>query len=259
MPSSSEITVREVRIRLQRSGHGERILFLHGAGGVMTWLPFFDAVAADRELIVPDHPGFGRSDDPVWIRNIPDVAMFYLDFLKQLELRDVHLVGHSLGGWIAAELTVRDCSRLRSLTLIAPAGIRVKGVPRGDPFLWSQEEHVRNLYFDQSFAERQLAIVPSEADTDILLRNRYTFAKLAWQPRLFDPNLEKWLHRIVIPAHLIWGDSDKLLPIAYAERWRERLPRCQMTVIPQCGHLPQIEKSEELAQHIKRFLGEVRS
>ena len=147
------------------------------------WLPFFDAIAERYELLVPEHPGFGGSDDPPWIHSMADLAMFYLDLLEEAGLNRIHVIGNSLGGWLAAEILIRDRSRFRSLVQLAPAGIRVKGVSCGDNFIWGPEEAVRNLYHDQSHAERILALMPSEAQMDVMLSNRFTVAKLGWQPR----------------------------------------------------------------------------
>ena len=124
--------ITERTIKLHRAGSGSTVLFLHGAGGVPQWLPFFDALAERYELLVPEHPGFGGSDDPPWITSMSDLAMFYLDLVEEAGLDLIHLIGNSLGGWLAAEILVRDRSRFRSLVQLAPAGIRVKGVPCGD-------------------------------------------------------------------------------------------------------------------------------
>jgi pimeloyl-ACP methyl ester carboxylesterase len=74
------------------------VLFLHGAGGVPQWLPFFDAMAERYELLVPEHPGLGGSDDPSWIHSMADLAMFYLDLVEEAGLDRIHLIGNSLGG-----------------------------------------------------------------------------------------------------------------------------------------------------------------
>jgi pimeloyl-ACP methyl ester carboxylesterase len=248
--------VCDITVRLWRDGQGEALLYLHGAAGVPGWLPFFAQLAARHEVVVPEHPGFGTSDNPGWIRNVGDVAMYYLDFLDELDAQRVHLVGHSLGGWIAAELAVRNSTRLATLTLIAPAGIRVKGVPMGDNFIWSPEETARNLFYDQSFADNILAQVPSEEEADRQLTNRFMAAKLGWEPRWFNPSLERWLHRIKVPTHVLWGADDKFLPSRYAELWRERVPGAKVDLIPQCGHLPHIEKADATAEKILGFLGE---
>jgi pimeloyl-ACP methyl ester carboxylesterase len=247
--------VRDVSVRLMRDGKGEPLVFLHGAGGWPSWGPFLDSLAGTYDVLVPEHPGFGLSDNSPWIRNVADVAMYYLDFLDALAGPPVHLIGHSLGGWIAAEIAVRNTARIRSLTLIAPAGVRVKGLLCGDNFIWSREEYAKNLFYDQSFAEKELAHVPSDEEADIELTNRYMATKLGWEPRWFNPALEGWLHRIRIPTLVLWGRDDKLFPSAYAKAWAERVPDIRVDVIPECGHRPQIEKADIAAKKILGFLG----
>jgi pimeloyl-ACP methyl ester carboxylesterase len=208
-------------------------------------------------LWVPEHPGFGQSDDPAWIRSMADLAFFYLDLVEETGLDRVHLVGNSLGGWLAAEMLIRDRARFASLVLLAPAGLRVKGVPCGDNFIWGPEEAVRNLYHDQSFADRMLALAPDAAAMDLLLKNRFAVAKLGWQPRWYDPDLEKWLHRIKLPAFVLWGEEDRVMPFAYAALWRERLPDARLVVVEGCGHLPHVEKAALVAGHVRDFLAGV--
>ena len=251
------LKIRDTAIRLHRAGRGPKVLFLHGAGGVPQWLPFFDALAERYELWVPEHPGFGSSDDPPWIRSMPDLAMFYLDLIEEAGLDRVHLIGNSMGGWLAAEILIRDRWRFRSLVQLAPAGIRVRGVPPGDNFIWGPEEALRNLYYDQTFADRILALTPSEEQLEAMLRNRFTVAKFGWQPRWYNPDLEKWLHRIKLPALVVWGEDDRIMPPAYAALWRERLPDARLVRLPQCGHLPHVEHATEVAGEVHKFLAEV--
>ncbi|HKA74054.1 MAG TPA: alpha/beta fold hydrolase [Xanthobacteraceae bacterium] len=246
--------VRDVSVRVRRDGKGPPLVYLHGPAGLPEWTPFFVQLAQAHEVMVPEHPGFGTSDNPAWIRNVGDVAMYYLDFLDGLNAPRVHLVGHALGGWIAAEVAVRNAARLASLTLIAPAGLRQKGLPAGDNFIWSPEETVRNLFYDQSFAEKMLAHVPSEEEADLALTNRFMAAKLGWEPRWFNPALERWLHRIPVPTLVLWGADDKFLPSQYVERWRARVPDVTVEILPQCGHLPQVERADATATRIVRFL-----
>jgi pimeloyl-ACP methyl ester carboxylesterase len=259
MPShrASDVKVDGVTVKLHRVGEGTPVLFLHGANGLPQWLPFFDALADGYEVLVPEHPGFGASDDPPWIRTIGDLALFYLDFAEALRLERFHVVGHSLGGWLAAEIAVRDRSRLLSLTAMSAAGIRVKGLPAGDLFIWSPEETVRNLYLDPALVERMLAVQPTEEQMDVMLKNRFTATKFGWQPRWFNPDLEKWLHRVKVPALVVWGREDKLFPWQYAELWRERLPDARRVVmVENCGHAPHVEKPDEVVPVVRAFLKE---
>jgi pimeloyl-ACP methyl ester carboxylesterase len=257
LPQTTELKVRGVKINLYRAGSGPTVLFLHGAGGVPQWLPFFDKMADRYELLVPEHPGFGGSDDPPSIRSMADLAMFYLDFVEEAELDRIHLIGNSLGGWLAAEILIRNRAHFLSLVQLAPAGIRVKGVPCGDNFIWAPEEAVRNLYYDQSVADRILAMKPSDEQMDIMLKNRFTVAKFGWQPRWYNPDLEKWLHRIKLPALIVWGTDDRIMPPEYAAVWRERLPSARFVQIKECGHLPHVEHAALVARHVCDFLGGV--
>ncbi len=258
-PRETSHTVRNVRVRLFTAGDGPPLVFLHGAGGIEHWLPFFDLLAARHTVMAPEHPGFGSSDNPAFIRDVSDVAMYYLDFFDALAEASggekIHLVGQSLGGWIAAELATRNCMHLKSLTLLAPAGIRVKGILSGDNFMWSHEETSRNLVYDQAFAERAIAAGAAMADDarDRLLANRYAAAKLGWEPRWFNPALERWLHRIKAPALVMWGAEDKLLPVQYAEVWRREVPGAGVEIIPACGHLLHVEQAEFVANRILAF------
>ena len=236
---------------MQQAGDGDTpVLFLHGAGGVPAWTPFFDSLAAGRQLLVPDHPGFGMSPDADRLRDMSDYAMFYLDVLDALDLRDVHIVGHSLGGWLAAEMAIRNENRVRSWSLISPAGIRLRGQPMADIFIWSPEEGIRNLFHDQRLADQMLAQEPTSDQLDIMLRNRYTFAKLAWQPRGFNPALAKWLHRVARPTTIVWGRDDLLLPVTYADLWKEHIPHATIELLDECGHLPIVEQADATARHI---------
>ncbi len=106
----SFVTIAGCKTRLMRGGSGEPLLFLHGARGASAWLPFWETLSQRFDVIVPEHPGFGGSDTPDWLDNVGDLAYFYLDFIDALKLKAVNLAGVSLGGWIGAEIAVRDDS-----------------------------------------------------------------------------------------------------------------------------------------------------
>ena len=108
-------------VHLLRGGTGEPVLFLHAAGGAGAWHPFH-ALLADSgfEVLAPDHPGFGKSDDFPDAEAIDDLVYHYLDVIDALGLARPHVVGASFGGWIAAELAVHSPHRIGSLTLWVP-------------------------------------------------------------------------------------------------------------------------------------------
>ena len=251
--TETTLTVDGCTIRVMRKGQGAPLLFLHGATGAPRWLPFMDSLSEEFDVIVPEHPGFGGSDDPDWLDGMEDLAFFYLDLIEHMGLRPVHLVGTSLGGWAAAEMAVRDARALKSLTLVAPAGINVPGVARGDMFMWSPEETAQKLFHDPSWAAK----VPVPANDDemlVALKNRMTTAKLGWSPRMHNPNLRKWLHRIKVPTLILWGDDDKLLPADYGTAYRDLIPNSTLQIIAACGHLPHVEKADEFTARTKAFI-----
>jgi pimeloyl-ACP methyl ester carboxylesterase len=254
-PSTSTISLNGCNIALMRGGSGPPLLVLHGASGAGTWLPFMATLAEKFDVIVPEHPGFGASDTPDWLDNIHDLAYFYLDFLSELGLTGVHLVGLSLGGWIAAELAVRDTAALASLTLVGAAGIHVNGVAQIDPFLRTDEERIRDFFYDPRLADDMVARLLRPELEDVSMRNRITTARLVWQPRGYDPHLRKWLHRIDVPTLLIWGANDRLFPMEYAYVYHTLIPGSEAVIIPECGHVPNIEQPDAFVRELVDFIG----
>jgi pimeloyl-ACP methyl ester carboxylesterase len=258
-PTTTKISVRGCNIVLRRAGAGRPLLFLHGAADAGQWLPAMDDLVAHRDVLVPEHPGFGASDTPAWLDTIPDLANFYLDLVEQLDLDAVDLVGHDLGGWIAAELAVRNPRRLASLTLVAAAGIHVPGVVQIDPFLRTDEQRIRDLFHDPAQADDMVARVLRPELEDINIRNHTTTARLTWQPRGYDPHLAKWLHRIDLPALVVWGADDRLLPPAYASAWQKLVAGAQLVVVPECGHLPHVEQRAAFVAALDNFFDRQRA
>jgi len=243
--TSERVIVSGCEIEILKAGVGPALLFLHGAGGAHNWTPYMDRLAEHYSVYVPSHPGWGRSDTPKWLDGMGDLAYFYLEFLKTLDKERVHLVGNSLGGWLALEIGVRSTEQIKTLTLVSAAGIHVEGVPKGDIFLWDEEERIYNTFFDKNLAEARLAHKPSQEDADIALKNHFSTAKMAWHPRFYNPELQKWLHRITVPTLIIWGDSDKVFPPAYGRAMQKLIPGSKLIMLSECGHLPHQEKLDE--------------
>ena len=230
------------------------MLYLHGAGGSGNVVAFAESLADQFDVILPDHPGFGESDLPPWLDNIHDAAYFYLDLMSKLNLRDVHIVGSSLGGWLALEIAVRSTTRIKSLVLSGAAGLNSKEARRGDIFMWEPTQRIRNMIVDQALAEKLLSIKPTEEQASIAIKNEFATARLAWEPRFFDPHLHKWLHRIDVPVQIIWGDTDKVFPLPFGENLHRHLPGSALTIIPKCGHLPHVEQPERFKTIITSFI-----
>jgi pimeloyl-ACP methyl ester carboxylesterase len=252
----SQIEVNGTRLRVMEAGpaasaRSETVLYLHGAGGA-NWYLLLEKLAETRKVLAPEHPGFGHSKIPDWMMSVGDLAFFYLDFLDQLGLEHVHLVGHSLGGWTAAEIAIRDTARLKSVSLLAPAGVRSAEVPFGDIFLWSPEEHARRSFYDKRLAEERMHQLPM-LDPDVQLQNRAAAARLAWNPRLNNPQLPYWLHRIDVPTLFVWGREDEICPIACAEPFMKPMRNARLEALDHTGHALHTERPNEVAASLDKF------
>lgn len=248
------IEINGAKVALRRGGAGEPLLFLHGADGLVEWPEILDDLARDYDVIAPDLPGFGASPCPDFVDDISDVAYFLHDLIDVMKLRGVRIVGHSLGGWAALEMAVRSCEAIRSLTLFAPAGIHVKGAPKADIYMIDPDEQARLAYADEKLgaaaAERALAAKHQEQ----AIRDRLASARLGWNPRLYNPRLERWLHRVKAPALIVWGDSDRIIPPVYGPALAGLVPGARLETIAGCGHLPHVEKRAETLALVAGFL-----
>ena len=230
-------------------------LYLHGLDGALPALPFVEGLADRFDVLVPEQPGFGASDVPAWCETVDDLAYFHSELLDRFGLDRVHLAGHSLGGWVALELRSGLRSAFRRLPSIAPAGIHVKGVPKGDLFMRAPDAVFRSMFADPALADPLLANLRSSPEEEFAFnKNRDAVARVAWHPPLFNPHLEKWLSRVTMPAHLIWGDTDRLFPIEYAYAFQDLLPDARVTVLERCGHYAHIEQPGRLQSAVRSFL-----
>jgi pimeloyl-ACP methyl ester carboxylesterase len=257
MPHTEEmVTVSGAQIRLLRGGRAEAppLVFLHGAGGHTGWMAFLDELSRDFAVYAPEHPGFGRSDDPPWLDEVADLAYFYLDFLEALALDRVHLVGTSLGGWIAAELAVRNQTRLASLTLVGAVGILAEGEPIDDIFRMPVEENLRRFYADPERAARRLTDMAT-VDMNLVAKNRQTVTRLAYRPRFYNPHLAKWLHRITVPTLLLYGDKDGLVPPRFGEAYHAAIPGSRLVMLENAGHAPFDEQRAAFLDALREFYG----
>jgi pimeloyl-ACP methyl ester carboxylesterase len=254
-PRDELLTVRGTRVHLLSAGSGEPVLYLHGAGATNVWLPFHARLAARCHLLAPDLLGFGQSDRPDWLDDVQDCAVHYLDLLDALGIERVHLVGLSLGGWIAAELAAWASHRLKSLTLIDAAGLYLPGYEVPDLFTLSYEQTIRLLFDDPAVAERVLAIPETPELAAQRLKGQVTLARVAWNPYLYSPKLMQRLHRVQTPTLVLWGERDRLFPVALGEAWAAAIAGARLEVVPRCGHLPPIEQPALTADAVAEFAG----
>ncbi len=253
------VDVDGVRVALRRKGSGRPVLFLHGAGFTGRWLRFHEALARGADVIAPEQPGLGATPPADWIEDFDDLVLHYDAVRRTLGLAEpFDLVGYSLGGWIAARYATWFPERLRSLTLVVPAGMRVPGKPpAADIFLMSPEKLVMTLFNDMT----NLGEVFIDMTNDDVLVHAFeeasAVARLVWERRS-DRKLERRLARVTCPALVIGAEHDRLVPNEAADRYVELLPHARLTRIPGTGHAVVIEKPEATARAILDFQASVK-
>jgi pimeloyl-ACP methyl ester carboxylesterase len=127
--AESRVAMPGGEINLLRGGDGPPLLFLHGGGGAGAWSPLHEALSRHFDVIAPDHPRMGRSDDFESFGAIDDLVLHYDDLLDELDIPSATVVGASFGAWLAAELAVLAPARVEQLVLMAPIGLRLPDHP----------------------------------------------------------------------------------------------------------------------------------
>jgi pimeloyl-ACP methyl ester carboxylesterase len=253
------ISLHGVDLELLERGAGETLLFLHDGSGLDPAAPFLDLLSERFHVIAPSHPGFGHSSLPDDFDSIDDLAFFYLDLIDALQLDGITLAGASLGGWIAAELAVRCCHRLRRLVLIDPIGIKVGDRETrdiADVFALSQVQVAELSYHDPGGAPRLDSSSLSDDELAVIARNRESLALYTWEPYAHNPKLRRRLRRISAPALLLWGESDRIVTPAYGEAYRDAIAGARLELIAQAGHLPHQEQPAAVVERVLAFAAE---
>ena len=251
------IRVGDVDVHTSIGGSGPPLLVLHGAGGNRGWRRWMAQVAPHHTIYAPTHPGFGTSGDAEWMEGIDDLARFYLWFLDAVKLPRVHLLGHSIGGWTAAELATMHPGAVERLVLVAPVGLKPETGEILDVFFHTPAELLALTVYDPATVPEWAELYgtpPTPAELEIATRNREMTARLTWKPYMFNPRLSRFLPRVTAPALIVLGREDRIVPVICGEQYRRLLPRAALAVLDRCGHLPPIEKPDEFARLVLDFL-----
>lgn len=249
------IQIGEVLIELLTAGDGPPLLFLHGGDYFAQHREFFDRLARQWRVFVPRHPGFGNSERPDGFRTVHDLAYLYLDLLERQDFGKVTLAGSALGGWIGLEMCVRCLERIDRLVLINSVGVKFGGREErdiADIYALPSEEVLRRSFYDPARMAPHYARLGDDELTAIA-RDRQATALYGWRPYMHNPGLRQWLHRVRVPALVVWGEDDGIVSPDYGQKICRSLPDARFEAIRQAGHYPQIERPDEVADAIGRF------
>ncbi|MEV6824194.1 alpha/beta hydrolase [Amycolatopsis sp. NPDC051102] len=213
------------------TGDGDRaVLVLHGGAGPRGVAPVVDHFAPRARVLAPTHPGWSGTPRPDWCTGVDDLALAYLDLLEDEDLADVAVVASSFGGWVAAELAVRDRGRrLGKLVLLDAIGPEIVGHPVRLP--------------------QPPPGAPGPDPADLAAMRVYTGAGLA------DPKLLRRLARVRNPALLIWGEDDTIVPPAFGKAYAAAFADARFEVVAGAGHVPVLQAPDATFDLIDDFLG----
>ena len=248
-----------VSFEVKEIGSGEALVFLHGLNG-LKWDPFLDELSNQYRVIAPHIPGTGSSTGLENIRDLWELVLAYNDLFDTLGLKTVHLVGHSLGAMIAAEIAANNPERVKSLVLISPIGL-FREEHHYDVFGMTFSEFARNAVVDQDSAIAKSIRKPSNPENPeeemewIINRslNRSAAAKFLWP--LPDKRLSYRIHRIQSPTFILWGKQDGIVPVVYAEEFHKLIENSELQIFEDASHMAHVEKKDDVLKLITDFIG----
>jgi pimeloyl-ACP methyl ester carboxylesterase len=253
--TASTMETAGTKLHVARAGRGRPVLVLHHETGTLDRLPFYDALAAHYDVLVPHHPGYSRSERPDWMRSTRDIAVIYRGMLGELGLGNAALVGLGFGGWIAAEMASMAPRDLSGLVLVGAMGIKPPEGDILDQAIVGYIDYARAGFHDQKAFDRIYGAEPSNdqlVEWDICREMSF---RIAWKPYMYSQTLPDLLGAVRVPALLVWGDDDKVVPVSAGRRYAKALPNAKLQIVKACGHCVDMEKPDELATLVTAFLG----
>jgi pimeloyl-ACP methyl ester carboxylesterase len=253
-----EIAEGRRKIQVFEAGEGRPLVFLHGAGGLTEDNPFLPALARRWHVFAPLLPGYGDSEGAEDLRDMLAVTLHSFDVLDALGVDRPILVGHSMGGMIAAEMAAVAPREVERLGLIAPAGLWLDAHPVPDLFSKLPHELPALLFHDPAFGAR---VMTAGGDLDdpkfleaFIIRNT---RQLAMAGKLLFPipdrGLDERLYRIRAKTVLIWGDSDRVVPPAHGDAFGRKIADAELIRIPAAGHMVIVEQPEAVVAALTRL------
>ncbi|MEX0663450.1 MAG: alpha/beta hydrolase [Acidimicrobiia bacterium] len=254
-------------IQVYRGGAGPQLVYLHSAGGETPFELLTD-LADDFDVIAPVFPGFGESEGIEAIDTMEDAVFHLLDLWERLELSQPVVMGVSLGGWMALELSTRYPDHARALVLINAVGLYLEDAPIAELFGRPPNELAEMLFADQSHPIAQAMHSMAEFVGDVGIKMEIPLelvvpmwkalgatARLGWDPYMHSPKLRGRLRRVTCPVLVVAGEQDGFVPIEHARVYAAELPDARLELMADGAHWLHMELPAELAALTRGFLG----
>lgn len=249
--------VAETDLVFITGGAGKPLLILHEELGYPGWMQWNEVLAKDRTLLIPQQPGFGKTQRLDWIRNYRDLAGFYSIVLRELKLDPIDVIGFSAGGFIAAEMAAADPEIFSHMVLVGPMGIKPEQGEIADIFPLTIRSLLRLTVADATTPEfskiygGEMTPEQFEAFEDA----RAETARLGWEPYMHNPSLPYLLRGVKnIPTLLVWGQKDAVVPKGCITAYQQAIAGAKVIEIPHVGHRPEIENAAEFVRAVRELL-----
>jgi pimeloyl-ACP methyl ester carboxylesterase len=268
-PSSKFYKWRDLEIHYTDEGEGIPLLMIHGfTGSHKNFQKLNDLMKQNFRIIRVDLPGFGLSDFPEKDENY--LAMyqdFIFDFVAHLNLRDYYLIGNSMGGGISCMHTQAHPENMKGLVLLASAGYDMQSAKKnavkilrfdfvekllsnGIPLVFNQNIAKRTFYNDDLINDEEVKIKNMIWNKE---GNLKAIFRLAQSENFPDESLIK---EIKVPTLVIWGKQDEILDVKYAANFKRDIANCRLVIYDSCGHVPMIEKVDNVKSDLEQFIRE---
>ena len=248
--TDNTIEVAGLSVRYLHGGDGPTIVVLHHSTGSLGWLPFYDLLAENYTVLVPDLPGYGQSERPAWAREPRDIALILSAFILKMDLSNIHLIGFGLGGFLAAEIATFGHERLDRLILVGAAGVKPKEGEIVDQMLIDFYEYVQAGFSDLNKYTEIFGEELDQATKELWDYSREMTARISWAPYMFSRRLLPLLSEVDTPTLLLWGEDDRIVPLDCGKQYEQAIPNSTLKVLKNAGHLIELEDPQLLFEEI---------
>jgi pimeloyl-ACP methyl ester carboxylesterase len=253
---SKTVQTRHAPVRYLEGGSGEPLVFLHGAGGMTEADPILAELASRFHVYAPFIPGYGETVECESMRDMLDFALHTWDVVEALGVKNPILVGHSMGGMIAAEMAALAPNDVSRLALICPAGLWLDEHPIVDMFSLLPFEMPKYLFHDPAAGAALMTSGLDMSDPKFLQTYLVRNARqLGMAGKLLFPipdrGLADRLYRVKAKTVIVWGDSDKLIPPVYGPAFQQGIAGSTLVKVPEAGHMVILEKPAAVREAVE--------
>jgi pimeloyl-ACP methyl ester carboxylesterase len=240
-------------MKITESGTGRNILVLHGGGGPATMTLLASHLSEKAHVITPTYPGWEGTPRPDSLNTVAGLADELARYLDERDVKDVVVIGSSIGGWVAAELALRDeARRIAGLVVINGTGVNVPGQPITDVTGFTPHELAKVAFHDPAKFGAG-APPPTPERIAVMRANAAALAVFAGK-HSYDPTLLDRLKRIEVLSLVLWGESDRVVSKEYGRAFAAAIPNARFETVAQAGHLPWLEKPSETFRVLDPFV-----